>query len=108
MNGVNIEALLLEECLICNKSVGQGFPFLLNFHPWNYISISSAELVGVAATLWMCIREVLDSNLGRDIASSEVFRGFPLSLHVQAGILPPLGHGRFLTTHFHFIIHISW
>jgi hypothetical protein len=47
------------------------------------------EQVTVAVTLWICIREVLLSNLGRDTG------GFPQSLRTIAGVVFRLDQDRF-------------
>jgi hypothetical protein len=41
-----------------------------------------------AAKLLTLIRKVNGSNLDRDIDYPEVFRSFPLSLHINIGIVP--------------------
>jgi hypothetical protein len=45
----------------------------------------------------ICIRQVLSSNLGRDIAIlTEIYRQFPQSLQANVGIVPQLGQDRVL------------
>jgi hypothetical protein len=45
------------------------------------------------------------SNLLRVTYCPEIFRDFPQSIEVSAGILPPLGHDGFPPNPFQFVIH---
>jgi hypothetical protein len=66
------------------------------------------EQAGITLTLWTCVLEVLDSNLGRNTDYTDLgFRRFLQSSKSNAGIVPRLGGNRFLPNPFPFIIHLS-
>jgi hypothetical protein len=66
------------------------------------------EQADLDVTLYICILDVLGSNLGRSTGYSErISRYFPQSLQTNAGIVTRLGHDRFLPNPFQFIIHLS-
>jgi hypothetical protein len=68
------------------------------------LMICFTEQVSVVVTLYTCIRELLDSNLGRDTGYYD-YRGFPQFLQASAWILPRLDHDSFLASPFKFVIH---
>jgi hypothetical protein len=59
------------------------------------------EQVNAAVSLQTCILEVLDSILGRDTDCPDFLSPFSLN----AATVAELGHDRFLTNPFQFIVH---
>jgi hypothetical protein len=58
-------------------------------------------------TFQACIREVHVWKFGQGIANSEASLGFPQSVQGDDGIVPQLGHDRFLRYSFQLITHQS-
>jgi hypothetical protein len=67
--------------------------------------LSFTELVRLKVSLYICIREMMGSNLDREMAILTNFCGFTQSLQVNYGIASRLGKNRLLPNLFQIICH---
>jgi hypothetical protein len=68
----------------------------------SYRKYLSTERVGIPVMFWTRIWEVRYSNLGQNTGYPDRVFVFFLSLQKNSGIVPRLGHDRFLPNPFHF------